>query len=118
MFRRLMLFYFFADCDSRYLSAMRTLSGFFKHTPNMRLHHRSEAFRIDPPASWRWFFLRPQQLLLFFQDGTHFATKWRNRILSTKAQITIGNFQIKMQHLLDLLSSPDKKITHNLVRSD
>ncbi|CAF2958662.1 unnamed protein product [Rotaria sp. Silwood2] len=97
---------------------MRIISGFFIHTPNMTLHQLPEAFRIVLPGSWDWFFLRSQQLLLFFQDATHLATKWRNRILSSKAELTIGNFQIKMQHLLDLLTSPDKKIEHNLVQTD
>ncbi|CAF1483731.1 unnamed protein product [Adineta steineri] len=106
------------DCDSRYLSAMRTISGFFSSMPSMKLHEGPEAFRIYPSANWNWFFLRPQQLLLFLQDGVHLATKWRNRILSTTAQLTIGGFRIKMEHLQDLLTSPEEKLEHNLVQTD
>ena len=97
---------------------MRTISGFFTTAPNIKLHERPEAFEIYPPESWSWFFLRPRQLVLFMQDNVHLVTKWRNRILSTTAELTIGDFRVTSQDLLDLLSSPDMKLEHNLVTSD
>ncbi|CAF1396559.1 unnamed protein product, partial [Didymodactylos carnosus] len=67
--------------DNKYMRAMRLMSGFFASLPNMKLHQRPEAFEIYLPSKWPWFYLRRQQLLLFLQDPTHLATKWRNRSL-------------------------------------
>ncbi|CAM4824646.1 unnamed protein product [Rotaria magnacalcarata] len=50
------------------------------------------------------FFLREQQLSLFFQDATHLATKWRNRLLSSTTELRLGDQSISIDHLPAYLS--------------
>lgn len=70
------------------------------------------------PRSWSsWFFLRPKQLFLCFQDSIHLATKLRNRLLSDKVSLIMGSYNISSQHLQDLIEN-HSKFDHNLVSSD
>jgi hypothetical protein len=77
------------DGDSKYVRAMRLVSGFFASLPNFKLHEHPNAFKVNLTSKWPWFYLRQEQLLLFFQDPTHLATKWRNRLLSSTAQLGV-----------------------------
>lgn len=51
------------------------------------------------------------------QDGTHLATKIRNRILSKNANMSFSHEMITINHLLALIRN-HPKIDHNLVKSD
>jgi hypothetical protein len=101
------------------MRAMKLVSGFFASLPNFKLHQHPNAFKINLTSEWSWFYLRQEQLFLFLQDGTHLATKWRNRLLSSKAQLCIGEQTITMEHLRDIIESEQyTKLDHNLVRTD
>jgi hypothetical protein len=98
---------------------MRLTSGFFAELPNAPLYKNPGAFSINMKHTWTWFFLRPQQLLLFMQDPIHLATKWRNRMLSETAQLTIGLQTVRLQHLIDVIDDEIlSKIDHGLTISD
>ncbi|CAF5045469.1 unnamed protein product, partial [Rotaria magnacalcarata] len=65
------------------------------------------------------FFLREQQLSLFFQDATHLATKWRNRLLSSTAELRLGDQSISIDHLYSIIDNAKfTKIDHGLRKSD
>lgn len=98
---------------------MRLASGFFASLPNFKFGHHEEAFHIDIPEQWKWFFLKKQQLFLFFQDPIHLVTKWRNRLLSSKANLIFGVDQITIKHLEKIINT-DKytKLDHGLTMSD
>lgn len=109
---------FSTDADSRYLKAMKLALGFFIRTPNINLTNReNDSFDINMPQSWSFFFMRSKQLFYCMQDGIHLATKIRNRLLSTTANMSMGNIEIKTDHLLALIRK-HSKIDHNLVKSD
>ena len=98
---------------------MRLITGFFGSLPNIKSHERIEAFEIQPELNWPWFFLRRKQLFLVFQDPTHIATKWRNRLLSRTAKLTIGKYEISIEHLRSIYSSAKySKLDHGLTKSD
>lgn len=78
------------DADGKYMSAMRLVSGFFAPQSTLALENDEHAFEIDLPEEWTWFFLGKKQLFLFFQDPVHLVTKWRNRLLSSKAELHLG----------------------------
>ena len=64
-------------------------------------------------------FLQKQQLLLFLQYATHFVTKWRNRLLSSTAELCIGNKAISINHLYDIINNPAfNKFDHCLTKTD
>lgn len=47
------------------------------------------------------------------------ATKWRNRLLSSTAQLCIGEQTITIEHLRDIIESGQyTKLDHNLIRTD
>ncbi|CAF3964564.1 unnamed protein product [Rotaria sordida] len=105
-------------CDGKYLRSMKLLLGFFATLPNTNLTNDDKCFQIDIPDEWNWFFLRRKQLLLFFQDATHLATKWRNRLLSDIADLTVGNKKANMFHLEHIVKTYNSKFDHALVMSD
>ncbi|CAF1212167.1 unnamed protein product [Adineta ricciae] len=109
---------FSTDCDSRYFKAMRLALGFFSRAPNVDLlTGNNDAFVIDIPSNWKFFFMRPQQLFLCMQDGPHLVTKIRNRLLSDVATLYINDDHININHLLELIEN-HPKLDHNLVQSD
>ena len=109
----------FSDADSKYMRAMRLITGFFASLPNFSLHKHPNAFNINLTSKWSWFYLRQEQLLLFLQDPTHLVTKWRNRLLSSKAQLCIGQRSITMEHLRHIIDSEQyTKSDHNLTKTD
>ncbi|CAF4892980.1 unnamed protein product, partial [Rotaria socialis] len=108
---------FATDCDSRYLGSMRLLMGFFSNMPKQQFHQHENAFHVDIPQSWSWFYMRNKQLTLFFQDSVHIYTKLRNRMLSSTTTMLIGDQAITVDHLLQLIKS-SSKMSHNLVKSD
>ncbi|CAM4842016.1 unnamed protein product [Rotaria magnacalcarata] len=112
--------YIYDECyaDAKYLSAMRLTSGFFANLTNIKLHENDDAFKINIPSHWTWFFLRSQQLFLFFQDATHVATKWRNRLLASTAHLVLGQQPITMQHLQNIIDNGYNKLDHGLVYTD
>jgi len=61
--------------------------------------------------------MRNLQLILFFQDSIHLCTKLRNRLLSSRATMLLGDELISIDHLIQLIES-SSKINHNLVKSD
>ena len=98
---------------------MRLASGFFASSSHFKLNEHKEAFNIETPSTWSWFYLRKRQLLLFFQDATHLVTKWRNRLLSSTAQLHLGRQRISMEHLIDILNDNTySKLDHGLTRTD
>jgi hypothetical protein len=98
---------------------MRLMSGFFASLPNFQVHQHPQAFQIKTTSRWPWFYLREQQLLLFFQDATHLVTKWRNRLLSSTAELRLGNQFISINHLHDIIDDENyTKLDHGLTKSD
>ena len=63
------------------------------------------------------FFMRNRQRLVFFQDNIHICTKLRNRLLSSKATLLLGDKLVSVDHLVQLIES-SLKLNHNLVKSD
>ncbi|CAF4567427.1 unnamed protein product [Rotaria sp. Silwood2] len=87
--------------------------------PNFQVHQHLQAFQIKTTSHWSWFYLREQQLLLFFQHTTHLVTKWRNRLLSTTAELCLGNQFISINHLRDIIENVAyTKLDHGLTKSD
>jgi hypothetical protein len=58
---------FSTDCDSRYLRSMRIASGFFASNINHPFRHHTDAFKLNIPSHWHWFYLESSQLCLFIQ---------------------------------------------------
>ena len=115
--RNIHLVGFSTDCDSRYFKAMRLSLGFFSRAPNVDLlQGNGNLLTIDIPSNWNFFFMRPQQLFLCMQDGTHVVTKIRNRLLSETVNLHINNDHVDINYLLNLLEN-HPKLDHNLVRS-
>ncbi|CAF1363353.1 unnamed protein product [Rotaria magnacalcarata] len=95
------------------------MRGFFGSLPNFQIHQHPQAFQIKTASHWPWFYLREQQLLLFFQDATHLVTKWRNRLLSSSAELRLGNQFISINHLYDIIHNETyTKLDHGLTKSD
>ncbi|CAF3216555.1 unnamed protein product [Rotaria sp. Silwood2] len=108
---------FSTDGDPKYLKAMKLVLGFFASLPNMKISDRPHAFEVSRPDNWNWFFLRQRQLILCFQDPIHICTKLRNRLLSTTAEMIIGNQRISLDLLSEMIASRSK-LKHGLVKSD
>ncbi|CAF1526355.1 unnamed protein product [Rotaria sordida] len=107
------------NADPKYLRAMRLVSGFFGSIPNFQIHEHPQAFKMQIKSQWPWFYLRKEQLLLFLQDATHLVTKWRNRLLSSTAELRIGSKSISVDHLYDIISNPAfTKFEFCLTKSD
>jgi hypothetical protein len=101
------------------MSAMRLASNFFASLPNFKLDKHQNVFKIDIPKDWTWFYLNRNQLFLFFQDPVHLVTKWRNRLLSSTAELCLGNDEISMAHIEDLINNDYyTKLDHCLTKSD
>ncbi|CAF4487597.1 unnamed protein product, partial [Didymodactylos carnosus] len=101
------------------MRAMRLMSGFFASFPHCKLHERAAAFRIETANEWPWFFLRQEQLFIFLQDPIHLVVKWRNRLLSQRAELRIGNGIICIQHLQNILKYDNyTKLDHGMIKSD
>ncbi|CAF3295155.1 unnamed protein product [Rotaria socialis] len=117
--RNIRIIGFSTDADAKYVRAMRLMSGFFGSLPNFQIHQHPQAFQIKTTSHWPWFYLREQQLLLFFQDATHLVTKWRNRLLSSAAELRLGNQFISINHLYDIIHNETyTKLDHGLTKSD
>ncbi|CAM4816168.1 unnamed protein product [Rotaria magnacalcarata] len=117
--RNIRIIGFSTDADAKYVRAMRLMSGFFGSLPNFQIHQHPQAFQIKTTSHWPWFYLREQQLLLFFQDATHLVTKWRNRLLSSAAELRLGNQFISIDHLYDIIHNEMyTKLDHGLTKSD
>ena len=109
---------FSTDADPRYLKAMKLALGFFVRTPNINLASgETDSFEVCLPQSWTFFFMRPKQKFFCMQDGIHIATKIRNRILSSTANMSMGDRKIDVGQLLRLIEN-HSKLDHNLVKSD
>ena len=98
---------------------MRLASGFFASLPNFRLEQHPACFKINTPANWHWYFLRRSQVFLVFQDPVHLVTKWRNRLLSSIATLRLGDDDISMKHIEELIKNNSyTKLDHCLTKSD
>ncbi|CAF4765558.1 unnamed protein product, partial [Rotaria sp. Silwood2] len=107
------------DANAKYLRAMRLMSVFFGSLPNFQVHQHPQAFQIKTTSRWPWFYLSEKQLLLFFQDPTHLVTKWRNRLLSSTAELCLGNQFTLINHLHDIINNETySKLDHGLTKSD
>ena len=107
------------DADNKYLSDMRLMSGFFASLPNFQLDKHPNSFKINIPTNWQWFFLRPCQIFLVFQDPVHLVTKWRNRLLSSTAKLLLGDDEISMKHIEELINNSSyTKLDHCLTKGD
>ncbi|CAF1407076.1 unnamed protein product, partial [Rotaria sordida] len=73
---------FSTDGDPKYLKAMKLVLGFFASLPNMKISDRSHAF----------------------EDPIHVCTKLRNRLLSTTAEMIIGNQRISLDFLSEMIA--------------
>ncbi|CAF1648724.1 unnamed protein product [Rotaria magnacalcarata] len=109
---------FSTDCDPKYLRAMRLITGFFAKLPNIPISERDDAREVKLPKGWSsWFYMRTRQLVFCFQDPVHLCTKMRNRLLSQSASMMIGNGEISVSILFDLINNQSKLI-HGLVKTD
>ena len=98
---------------------MRLASGFFASLPAFKLSEHPEAFDLKTPRNWPWFYLRSKQLFLHFQDSIHLVTKWRNRLLSSHAQLRFGDQFISIEHLHAIIRNDDySKLDHGLTTTD
>ena len=108
---------FSSDCDPKFLRAMRLALGFFAHVPNIPIEKYPNAFAVDVPRDWEWFFLRERQFFVCMQDSVHLCTKLRNRLLSPKVTLLLGRQRVSVQYLYELIEK-SSKLNHRLVRSD
>ena len=109
---------FSTDCDPRYLLSMRLATGFFARYTNTSISDRNDALEINIPKNWSsWFYMRSRQAFFCFQDGVHLCTKLRNRMLSETASMLIGNEEVSINILINLIESKSKLI-HGLVKTD
>ena len=108
---------FSTDADPKYLRSMRLCTRFFAELPSADLFKSGNEFHLKIRETWTWFFMHERQILLFMQDGTHLATKIRNRLLSKKAAMKMGDCRIDVKHLLELVERTDK-IHHGLIKCD
>lgn len=98
---------------------MRITSGFFASSPNVDPDKTQHAFEIRTSDDWTWFFLRKHQMFLFFQDSVHLVTKWRNRLLSSTADLDFGNYKISISHVEKMIDGEEyTKLDHGLTKSD
>ncbi|CAF4729851.1 unnamed protein product [Rotaria sp. Silwood2] len=97
---------------------MRLITGFFAKLPNIPVSERDDALEVKLPKEWSsWFYIRTRQLFFCFQDPVHICTKIRNRLLSQSASMMIGNEEISVSILFDLINNQSKLI-HGLVKTD
>ena len=109
---------FSTDCDARYLLAMRLATGFFANVVDNISSDQTDMLEIDLPGEWtQWFFMKTRQTFFCVQDPIHLCTKLRNRILSKKASLLIGNEVVSTDVLMKLIESKSK-LVHGLVKTD
>ena len=96
---------------------MRLCTRFFAKLRQMNLFKSDVDFRVRIPDHWTWFMMPDQQILLFLQDPIHLATKIRHRLLSSVASMRMGDSEIDVKHLIDLVESKHK-LEHNLIKCD
>ncbi|CAF3518851.1 unnamed protein product [Rotaria socialis] len=107
---------FSTDGDPKYLRTMRLTSNFFVRTQTLTIYNDTLYFTINIP-NWPWYFLNPDQIFLFMQDGTYLCTKTRNRLLSQNANLKMGTYKVSTKHLYNLINTKNK-MDHNLSKSD
>lgn len=117
LLRNIRIIGFSTDGDPKYLRAMRLVTGWFASLPNTQLNNHKDAFRVNIPKEWNWYFLGDRQLFLCFQDATHLCTKLRNRLLSHTTTLLIGKSCVSMDHL-SILIQKVSKLRHGLIKSD
>ncbi|CAF1355414.1 unnamed protein product [Rotaria magnacalcarata] len=73
----------------------------------------------------RWWYIFNQclqrniRIIGFSTDATHLVTKWRNRLLSSAAEVRLGNQFISTNHLYDIIHNETyTKLDHGLTKSD
>ncbi|CAF3466409.1 unnamed protein product [Rotaria socialis] len=109
---------FSTDCDPRYLLAKRLTTGFFSKLTNTPLYNHNNILKIHLPNDWSgWFFMPPHQVFFCFQDSIHLCAKLRNRMLSETASLLIGNGEVSIQVLNELIETKSKFV-HGLVKTD
>lgn len=98
---------------------MRLAYGFFASLPCFKLHDHPEAFTLYSGPQRSWFYLKPKQMFIFFQDSIHLATKWRNRLLSSHADLRFGCEVVSLTHLHEILNDEKySKLDHALTWTD
>lgn len=64
--------------------------------PNFELDEHLQAFQIDILKRWNWILLNKNRL--FFESTVHLLTKWRNKLLSPTAYLSLGSNGIIYRH--------------------
>ncbi|CAF2168973.1 unnamed protein product [Rotaria magnacalcarata] len=112
-----------SDCDPRSLNAMRNAMVFFSKS-KVQLEEHQHHFNISLlkvsnllQHNSSWFFLKPKQLFVCFQDGVHICTKLRNRLLAPAIILLIGEKHASVDYLLELINNCSK-LDHALTVSD
>ena len=109
---------FATDCDPRYLLAMRLAMGFFARYADASSLNGNDTFQIALPKEWSTWFCMPQRQVFFcFQDQVDLCTKIRNRLLSGRATMLMGNEEVSIRTLIELIESKSK-FAHGLVKTD
>ncbi|CAF1482890.1 unnamed protein product [Rotaria sp. Silwood1] len=78
---------------------------------------------MDILRRWMYIFERcldkDVRIIGFSTDPVHIVTKWRNRLLSSTADLYIGNDKISMAHIEQLIDNNSyTKLDHGLTKSD
>ena len=67
MMRGIRIADFSTDCDNRYLSSMRIPSGFFTANIAPPLRDHPDAYDVNLPTHWTWYYLNARQTFAFMQ---------------------------------------------------
>ncbi|CAF4458889.1 unnamed protein product [Rotaria sp. Silwood2] len=95
--RNIRIIGFATDADAKYVRATRLMSGFFASLPNFPVHRHQQASTVK--------FKSP--------------TKWRNRLLSSTAELRLGDQSISTNHSYSFIDNGKfTKIDHGLTKSD
>ncbi|CAF4613192.1 unnamed protein product, partial [Rotaria sp. Silwood2] len=95
--RKIRIIGFATVADAKYVRAMRLMSGFFASLPNFPVHQHQQAFTVKLKS----------------------PTKWRNRLLSSTAELRLGDQSISINHLYSIIDNGKfTKIDHGLTKSD
>lgn len=99
---------------------MRLATEFLASLPDFKLNEHRAAFDLTTATSkCHWLFLKPRQLLFFFQEPIHLATKWRNHLLLFTAQLRFAQQRISIEHIIDIMEDSNySKLDHRLNRTN
>ena len=67
---------FSTDCDNRYLSSMHIASGVFTSNIASPLREHPDAYDVNLPSHWTWYYLDARQLFVFMQVRSTKCYEW------------------------------------------